>query len=340
MKILITGQTSLDCFENYYLKQQLRVIPGVVALVNGLRELGHEVEQRPVTWGENLSQYDKIVTFLSPTDTFCAGYTDGALWTLTRDDTLCAISDWQTDRTYLDPMKKEAKWKDAFVSQLNGVTDRDAVDELHDQWLCGRKILLTAFEGGDLSLVFSKASVKTAAANRICEGYQLFGYDPNPLLPLRRPKTTFDNKERRWIIAGLSEANRKSWKKLKPTLPVIEVGKRGPGGCRMPEDEIVDFFAQSWYHWLPGYSHAGSGWWRAKFQQLSDCLVVSVCANPKEGAIFGPSWVIENPLELETMSDSELHNLSVRQRLEFVERHPTDEIGKARSLNRLAQFIL
>jgi len=338
MKILITGQTSLDCFENHYQTQQLRVIPSHLALVTGLRELGHEVEQRPVIWGEDLSKYGKIVTYLSPTDTFCAGYTDGALWTLTREDTLCAISDWQTDRIYLDPMKKEAKWKDAFVSQLNGVTDRDAVDELHDQWLCGRKILVPAFEGGNLDFLFSKATVKTAAANRICQGYTLFGYDPNPLLPLRRPKTTLAEKNRQWVIAGLSEANRKSWKKLKPTLPIIEVGRRGPGGVRLPEDEIVDFFAQSWFHWLPPYSHAGSGWWRSRPQQQADGLVITVC-HPKEGAIFGPSWVIDDPLSLETMSDSELHDLAVHQRLEFVERHPVDENGKARSLKRLAEFI-
>jgi hypothetical protein len=339
MKILITGQTTLDCVEGHYLNQQLRVIPGVVALVSGLRELGHEVEQRIVKWGDDLDQYDRIITFLGPTDTFCAGYTDGALWTLTREDTLCAISDWQTDRVFLDPLKKEAKWKEVFAGQLNGATDREKIDELHDQWLCGRRILLTAFEGGDLDLVFSKASKKMAATERICEGYSLFGYDPNPLLPLRRPKTTFDAKIRQWIVAGLSEANRKSWKKLKPTLPVVEVGKRGQGGIRMPEDEIVDYFAKSWYHWLPGYSHAGSGWWRARFQQLSDGLVISVCADPKEAEIFGPSWVIADPLSLEEMSDKELHELAVQQRKEFVERHPTDDFGKSRSLVRLEEFV-
>jgi hypothetical protein len=292
-----------------------------------------------VRWGECLDEYEKVITFLGPTDTFCAGYTDGALWTLTRDDTLCAISDWQTDRVFLDPLKKEAKWKDAFVGQLNGVTDRDAVDELHDQWLCGRKILLTAFEGGDLSLVFSKATKKAAEANRICQGYELFGYDPNPLLPLRHPKTTLDVKERRWIVAGLSEQNRKSWKKLKPTLPVIEVGKRGPDGCRMPEDEIVDFFAQNWYHFLPGYSHGGSGWWRSRPGQVSEGMAITVCANHKEAAIFGPSWVIDDPLSLETMSDHDLHDLAVQQRKEFVERHPVGPVGEARSLSKLEEFI-
>jgi hypothetical protein len=339
MKFLVTGINRLQFEEDYYLKQQLRVIPSEVALLRGLRELGHEVVMKQVRWGDNLDEWDRIIAYAAPTDTFIAAATDGFLWCLTRDDTLIACDDWQVGRVISDCLKPEAKWKESFVGQMNGLTDRKAADLLHSQWCCGRKILFPAYEGGDLSLLLNEGMTKIQKAELECDSMELFSYDPNPLLPLRRPVTTLGPKERVWVVAGLSDANRKSWKKLKPTLPVVEVGKRGEGGIRMPEDEIIDWYANRWFHWMPSYKHAGSGWWRARPQQLSDGMVITVC-NPKEGAIFGPSWVIENPIELETMSDSDLQQLAVAQRIEFVERHPTDEIGKARSLKRLAQFVL
>ena len=340
MKILITGINRLQFEEDYYLKQQLRVIPSEVALVKGLRELGHEVTMKQVQWGEDISKWDRIIAYAAPTDTFIATATDGFLWCLTRDDTLLAIDDWQVGRVLADCLRPEAKWKETFVGQMNGLSplEKDVADSLHFQWCCGRKILFPAFEGGDLSLLLLEGMEKIEKAELDCDSMKLFSYDPNPLLPLRRPKTTLLEKERVWVVAGLSEANRKAWKKIKPTLPVVEVGKRGAGGIRMPEDEIIDWFAQRWFHYMPHYKHAGSGWWRARPQQVSDGMAITVC-HPKEGAVFGPSWVIEDPRQLETMSDSELHDLAVRQRMEFVERHPVDEGGNARSLKRLAEFI-
>jgi len=339
MKILITGITGLHTTENYYLRQELKVLPSQLGLVNGLRELGHEVEQRPVTWGEDLDGYDKIITYLCATDSFIAGHTAGALWTLQREDTLCALDDWQISRTVIDFLKPEAKWKDTFVSQMDGCDNRKEADYLHSLWLCGRKVLMPAFDGGNPSLFFKKGIEKVEKAAAMCDTILPYTFNPEPLLPLRRPKTTLDIKERRWVIAGLSETSRKSWKRLKPTLPVIEVGKRGKDGVRMPEPEIVDFFAQNWFHWICRYDISGSGWWRARPSQCSDGLVITIHESKEEAAIFGPSWVIEDPRALEAMNNSELHELAARQRLEFVERHPVDEAGKARSLERLAQFV-
>mgnify|MGYP003343999651 CR=1 FL=1 len=237
-----------------------------------------------------------------------------------------------------DCLKTEAKWKDSFVSQMNGMDNREAADALHHMWCCGRKILFPAFEGGNLNLLLDEGMSKIQKAELKCDRMILHGYDPNPLLPLRRPKTTLLEKERVWVVAGLAEANRKAWKKIKPTLPVVEVGKRGGGGIRMPEDEIVDWFAQRWFHYMPPYKHAGSGWWRARPQQISDGLAITVC-HPKEGIIFGPSWVIDDPKSLESLSDKELQDLAMQQRLDFVHNHPVDDVGKGRSLQRLKDFI-
>ena len=338
MKILVTGINRLQFEEDYYLKQQLRVIPSENALVAGLRKLVHEVTMKQVKWGEDISGWDRIIAYAAPTDSFIPIATDGFLWCLTRNDTLIAVDDWQCGRVIADCLRPEAKWKDSFITQMNGLTDKGAADFLHSQWCCGRRILFPAYEGGNLSLLLDEGMTKIQKAKLHCEKMELFSYDPNPLLPLRRPIATLEEKERVWVVAGLTDINRKSWKKLKPTLPVVEVGKRGEGGVRMPEDEIVDWFAKRWFHFMPPYKHAGSGWWRARPQQLSDGLVITVC-HPKEGKIFGPSWEIKNPLELEAFSNKQLQELAMAQRMEFIERHPVDAEGESRSIQRLREFI-
>ena len=59
MKIIITGMNKNQCVEDFYLRQQLKVVPSHYSLIRCLRDMGHEVEQRVVEIGEDLSQYDE-----------------------------------------------------------------------------------------------------------------------------------------------------------------------------------------------------------------------------------------------------------------------------------------
>ena len=113
MKILVTGMTQLHAIEDFYLRQQLKVVPSELALVRLLREAGHEVVQQPVSWGEDLDEYERIITYICGCDSFSTMYTDGALWTLKREDTLLAFDDWQTDRTLQDFGRKvsDSEWR-------------------------------------------------------------------------------------------------------------------------------------------------------------------------------------------------------------------------------------
>ena len=58
MKILVTGMNKNQVTENFYLRQQLKVVPSHYSLLRCLRDMGHEVEQRIVKVGEDLSEYD------------------------------------------------------------------------------------------------------------------------------------------------------------------------------------------------------------------------------------------------------------------------------------------
>jgi len=330
MRILITGITALHCKEDYYLQQQLRVVPSELALVRILRELGHTVEQRLVRWGEDLDSYDRIITYVCGTDSFVAGYTSGALWTLKREDTLLAFDDWQTDRTIQDgTFKSDAKWKEAFVKQMGGLEHlREELDELHHDWCKDRHVLSPMFSNGNMDKLFTKTRKKKGEWLD-SQNITIHGYDPNPWLPGRVPENQVDAADRKmeWIVAGLNQTSRSYMKKWKPTLPVIELGGKGANGIRMAEPDAIEWFGNYWLHGMPGYSHAGSGWWRSRPSQLAGHGVITYC-DPKEGAVYGPSWVIKDPIALENLSQKELADLGRQQAEEFFLRHPIDERGK------------
>ena len=46
MKILVTGMNKNQVTENFYLRQQLKVVPSHYSLLRCLSDMGHEVEQR------------------------------------------------------------------------------------------------------------------------------------------------------------------------------------------------------------------------------------------------------------------------------------------------------
>lgn len=349
MKILITGITKLQSVEDFYLGQELKVVPSELALVRALRELGHEAEMSRVRWGDDLDKYDRIITYIACTNAYSALYTDGALWTLKREDTLIAVDDWQFHLTYTNgtnPSTAKRKWvggATGLIRQLNDCpASREEIDGLHYDWANNRKLLLPAFNGGDLDIMFayfkrSKRWKDWFATQRT----ELFGYDPNPWLPLRvpeHPSLPSNLKKKEWVVAGLGKQNREYLNKWKPTLPVVELGGRGENGFRLQEPDAVEWFGERWLHAMPGYNHAGSGWWRSRPSQLAGHEVVCYC-NPKEGAVYGPSWVIDNPLELEDMTEKQLEELGKLQAAEFFERHPIGEEGKAAGLNTLTNYL-
>jgi len=100
MKILVTGMNKNQCTENFYLQQQLQVIPSHPSLLACLRDMGHEVEQRPVLVGEDLSSYDRVIVYLHNPTAF-SGYVYGALWAITSHyNVVTAYDDWQIDSIY------------------------------------------------------------------------------------------------------------------------------------------------------------------------------------------------------------------------------------------------
>ena len=127
MKILVTGMNKNQVTENFYLRQQLKVVPSHYSLLRCLRDMGHEVEQRIVKVGEDLSEYDRVICFLaSPTQRLQLTFYNG-LWSIFNIDKsklILAFDDWKCPWIFKDIQKtntKEGLLKDFLIGQ--NVTD-------------------------------------------------------------------------------------------------------------------------------------------------------------------------------------------------------------------------
>ena len=81
-KILITGMNKNQTTKNFYLRQQLKVVPSHYSLIRCLEDMGYEVEQRIVKIGEDLSDYHRVICFLaSPRQALQLAFYNG-LWAI------------------------------------------------------------------------------------------------------------------------------------------------------------------------------------------------------------------------------------------------------------------
>jgi len=355
MKILVTGMNKNQVTENFYLQQQLRVVPSHYSLLRCLRDMGHTVEQRLVKIGEDLSSYDRVICFLaSPRQALQLTFYNG-LWAIhntPKDKLVLAFDDWQTDGIFkgiLSCTDKESLLKEFTINQ--STTDPDISRELlepHTDVLLdaikyiGEKksrILLSVFAGGDMTKLIEY------------DPSLLFGYNPNPyhrnrvpgnrsdiqksemnfmeaqLIPTEEEDTVaWFNKEKCFNFASLVQGKTAKWlKKQNVTKWKIEYfGSRKEKQRRLSEEDMCKVYAEQWGCLMPGYDHAGSGWWRARPQQTADVGSILICED-KEGALFGEPYVGLTCKILEDMDESQLEKLAKDQHDSYYDYQPMDK---------------
>jgi len=146
MKILITGFNKNQCTRKFYLRQQLKVVPSHYSLVNCLVDMGHEVQQRQVILGEDLSRFDEVIVFIAGPRQLVATTVFEGLWAISqKPNCILAFDDWQVpdlfkgvekvavgDELYaqfiMDVNKKIAPdvepYKEQFAAALKTITDK------------------------------------------------------------------------------------------------------------------------------------------------------------------------------------------------------------------------
>jgi hypothetical protein len=333
MKILITGMNKLQCTEDFYASQQLKVVPSHYSLIRCLRDMGHEVEQRVVNIGENLDKYDKVIVYIHNPSGFAA-FVYNALYTIARRrDCTLAFDDWQTDSIYTgllalrDPEKLFRKYVlESHTNIPENVTDweNDFIEALDLIQSKQNRMLISAFASGDPTLLLDYPREL------------MFTYNPNPYHLNRKPNILAgESKERIFNFAGLIQDKTKKWLKAQGITdndwPLMKYGSRKDGQDRVTEDVMVNIYAGHWGILMPGYFHAGSGWWRARPLQVADAGSILI-GDPKEMMIYYGDERLANvkAKDLVELCDKELEDLAAAQREALYRLHPLNkEVEKA-----------
>lgn len=329
MRILITGMNKNQCTRDFFLNQELKVVPSHYSLIRCLEDMGHIVDQRHIEIGDTLDEYDEVIVFIHNPSGF-AGYVYNALWVVSqKPDCILAFDDWQVDSIYsgLLALKDPAKLFRPYVKDSHKFIPDDiesyenvliaAIDKIDSKT---NRMLISAFAGGDLSLLIDYPKEL------------LYSYNPNPYHLNRQPAISmFDEpKQRVFNFAGLVQDKTKKWLKDqgvdKHSWPLVKYGSRKDGQDRVTEDVMVTIYSQQWGILMPGYFHAGSGWWRARPLQVADAGSILI-GDPKEMILYYKDDGLANirAADLIDKSDSELESIAKAQRNAIYRIHPLNK---------------
>ena len=340
MKILITGCNKAQCTFDFYLGQQLQIALAHYGLVRALRDSGHEVEQRPVVIGESLKEYDEVIVYMHNPAGF-AGHVYNALWAISqRPDCVLSFDDWQTDSIYsgLTSLQDTSKLFRSFIKDSHTSIPAN-IESYEPQFLSAieriqsktNRLLVPAFAGGDLSLCLAWPAEL------------LYSFNPNPYHLNRTPAVTLfpEPKERVFNFAGLVQDKTKKWlaaQGVSKTLwPLKQYGSRKDGQDRVVEGDMVNIYGQQWGILMPGYFHAGSGWWRARPLQVADAGSILI-GEPKEMMLYYADSSLANikAIDIVDLTDDQLVELATAQHDAIYRVHP---LNKEVTRNELAACL-
>lgn len=186
-----------QCVRKHYLNQQLKVVPSQYSLYNCLVDMGHQVEQKVVSLGEDISTYDKVIVYVADPKQLVAINVYNGLYAISqRPDCIIAFDDWQLVSIYkgiLDCENDSKLFCDFIMNNQYAINSLD-VEKYKDQIKNGvkqiikkeNKILLSVFS--TLHLKDENNYGKKLLFNEL--GYDLekvFTYNPNPYHRNRKP---------------------------------------------------------------------------------------------------------------------------------------------------------
>jgi hypothetical protein len=299
MRVLLSGFT-----QRATNSQKLRYdyLTAVYIMRDALGLLGHQVDHRAVTPGEDLSGYDRAILVIGPTKSFTCRFIPGAAWVYNNMPgrvTLLA-DDWSIEKTGYDfrnTLSRWEKWLQFFQTcgpvkgqELadHGVRQTNIYEMLEDITASkDQKLLAPMFTWGKHELLMKDNLPST-----------LVSWDPTPLIEPLLGRSS-EPREKRWVMATLQ----KNTKVPRGQWPVHQVGNKRDGQAYLPEAEIFKLYQESAGVICPPYQKAGSGWWRYRYQLAADAGAV-LWLDARDKACMGAAYMNSLP-DYEKMSDEE-----------------------------------
>ena len=357
-KILITGMNREQCNRDFFLRKELKILNSQYSLIRCLEDMGWEVEQRAVTIGEDLSNYDEVIVYLHSANSFCQNIYDGLYAISARPNCILAFDDWQINqvldniRRYRDELVTKIRdpYRDYIFNLYIGNSSKEKVMKHEQDYINGcdlvlaknNRLMICAFTGGDLNKMKTGWSIE-----------RMFQYNPNPYNMNRSPNNNFGEdatalsmffdtaenviKTKSWVFSSLMHDKTRKWLEKKNTKWLVNIygSRRGKNKSeRVIESEMCKVYQKNWGCLMPVYYHAGSGWWRSRVQQVVDVGSILFCEDT-EGKIYGEAFTGLNINEIENMSDTELSLLAKRQYECLYANHPLNKHVQREEITRL-----
>lgn len=311
MKILMTGFTGVQANAS---SGQLGLISNLMSIQGALTDMGHEVEWRPVTPGEDLDEYERCIVAINGCASWVSPFALGGLYVMgKRRDTVLTMDDWQAPKAFSSgsPEKELAVVWNEKLNRLNhfdaieNPETRRCIDEAVTElcYIHYRKMLIPSFANGNLELL------SLGAPNAIA-------YDPSSYMIERYEYAPLLEKSRAWVSAAL--AAKDSWFfKHSFSWPVEYYGIRKMGQPRITEAQLAGVYSERWGVLSAPHPHAGSGWFRVRFLMaaLAGCVVY---CDKREANSIAPDAFWCDLHAIETMNDTELQVLAEMQKQSFM----------------------
>ena len=341
-KVLVTGFSRAAATRDFHKNSQIGLATSHYSFVSCLEDMGYTVDQRRVTIGEDLSEYHRIYVFLMHISPFDINIYN-SLWTIANysDKVVLALEDWQSP-------KDINRWSNDIDKTVASITNDYYVNNvvvektLEPSWvkdftkafeIIGRKdkhLMLPAYLGGDISILFPEWN-KSLLNSWFPPPYHLHrspgNWQGDGTVDLGALFDETPEKEKVWNFAGLIQAETEKWfnkTTASAKWPIYKFGSLSKKQQRLTETEMVQMFQRHWGILMPGYYHAGSGWWRVRPQQVADVSSI-LLGEDKEVALFGPSYLNLTCDKIENMTEKQREELAAAQTVEYYKSQPLEK---------------
>lgn len=280
MRILMSGMSTRTVGSSRLKIDYLNFNP---LLKLALEALGHEVDQRKLTYGEDLSGYDAGFLHVSPLDKLVCQNVPEVCYALSEMGPRAIIfcedwvstelrSSWNSRLAHWDAWLRWKGYQDlppTTLHRMSSVLKRVIGPD------CPWPVIANFYGWGDATQFFAKNfDTKRVAI-----------IDPSSMALVPEFKLPGE-KQRRWVLATLQKHD--AWTDRQGfTWPVVKLGNVREGQPVLQERDVVQLYADSWGVLAPRYEV--QGWFRPRFLLAAATGSVLFC-DSLEGARLGEAY--------------------------------------------------
>ena len=285
MKILITGYTS-RMVKSPRTRWDYITFSNLLPLI--LKEMGHEVDQRVATVGEELAGiYNYAFCGLAPLSSITSGKVPETHFVIDQMRGRCSLfaDDWSFCN-YRSSVEYSLKRWEGYCKYRKFPYNSDVIEEFRKQLetlLYTRPagnnppLLAPMFKWGDHSLLINKGL-----------DVNIVSVDPSAWVKFPTVVTLDkEDKKKQWVSATLSDHT--PWlRKQGFEFPILHLGSKRLGPS-YTESGVVQSFAESFGSISVGYASAGSGWWRTRYLN-SAWAETPIYSDPRDQVTMGNAF--------------------------------------------------